>query len=400
MPEETAPEMLEKEAWGGRPHEERLSCARAITAYDYLVVHHCATPNDQVDQRTEQEQMQFLQDYHQQTLGWCDIGYHYGIGKEGTIFEGSLSENEGRHEPSVNANSLGVVFHGDYGSRILTDSQWTAGVQLLAYLCQTFGITPANIQGHRDFAATECPGENIYERLDALREEVTAVLDGEFTETRSLSRGDQGKEVATLQRQLIRHNPEALEEYGVDGHFGNETEESVQDFQVAYAISHPEGNYYGVAGPATHEKLREVNVLTRGDQGRHVRMLQEHLLHFTVELPSFGADGDFGAETEAGVETFQRHNQLTKDGIAGRATFTALDTALETTSLKQGDTGSAVRRLQALLLEEEIDLPQFGIDGDFGQETQRAVETFQEREGLEVTGKANERTLEEIGFDG
>lgn len=392
-------EMQSKEEWGGRAHEDRLSCARAVSTYEYLVVHHCATPNAQVDQRTEQEHMQFLQDYHQQTLGWCDIGYHYGVGKEGTVFEGSPVENEGRHEPSVNANSLGVVFHGDYGSRRLSNGQWEAGIQLLAYLCQTFGVSPANIQGHRDFTATECPGQHIYTRLDEMRAAVAALLDGVSSETRSLSNGDEGKQVATLQHQLIRNNQAALEEYGVDGHFGQETEEAVQDVQVAYAISHPEGEFYGVAGPATHEKLREVNVLQRGDQGRHVRMLQEHLLHFTVELPSFGADGDFGAETENGVTTFQRHNQLPENGIADRTTLTVLDTDRETIFLQRGDIGSAVRRLQRLLMEEDIDLPQFGIDGDYGQETQDAVATFQEREGLEVTGEAQEQTLEKIGFE-
>ncbi|WP_078598424.1 N-acetylmuramoyl-L-alanine amidase [Evansella clarkii] len=385
------PVILTKSEWGGRPHEDRASCAEDITSYDYLMIHHCATPNATVDSRTEQEQMQFVQDYHQLTLGWCDVGYHYGIGKNGTAFEGAPDNKRGRHEPAVNANSVAVMFHGDYETRPFTQAQYDKAIDLISWLCYKFDINPENIVGHQDFSSTLCPGRNIYQRLPDIRQDVHQRLYGEELPVTGLRNGDSGRQVETLQRQLIRENQEALPVHGVDGHFGDETEEAVRDVQRKYNLTE-----HGIADSVTMRQLEEVNIFRVGDQGRGVRLFQEDLMYFTIQLPNFGADGDFGAETEAGVKTFQEHNRLTVDGIAGRQTFGALDQAFETTLLQHGNRGSAVRKLQSDLIQVGIDLPQFGVDGHFGDETEAGVRSFQEQEGLEVTGIVDEETLERL----
>lgn len=210
---------------------------------------------------------------------------------------------------------------------------------------------------------------------------------------RSLSRGDEHRGVETLQRHLIREKEDALPEFGVDRIFGEETENAVQDFQVRYGISNPDGNFYGVAGPATQEKLVEVNVFRNGASGKGVEMLQEALMQFTIDLPQFGADGHYGDETEEGVREFQRHNDLMVDGIAGSETFTTLDKALNTILVESGDTGSVVRMVQSQLLEAGESLPVFGVDGDYGEETENAVRSFQEENNLSVDGMAGPKTM-------
>ena len=42
------------------------------------------------------------------------------------------------------------------------------------------------------------------------------------------------------------------------------------------------------------------------------------------DVGKYGADGEFGADTEKAVRTFQRENELDVDGIAGKDTVTAL----------------------------------------------------------------------------
>lgn len=54
--------------------------------------------------------------------------------------------------------------------------------------------------------------------------------------------------------------------------------------------------------------------------------------------------------------------------------------------LKIGKKGEDVRTLQKLLIRLEYDLPEYGADGDYGEETESAVKAFQEAEGLEVDG--------------
>lgn len=57
--------------------------------------------------------------------------------------------------------------------------------------------------------------------------------------------------------------------------------------------------------------------------------------------------------------------------------------------LKQGDVGLSVKALQTLLKLRGCSLPQHGVDGDFGAETEAAVRQFQTAAGLSVTGAAD-----------
>lgn len=67
------------------------------------------------------------------------------------------------------------------------------------------------------------------------------------------------------------------------------------------------------------------------------------------------------------------------------------DTVVE--GLHRGDEGSAVRKMQeALLIWRPDCLPEWGADGDFGEETEKAVKAYQEAAGLPVTGVYDEET--------
>ena len=63
------------------------------------------------------------------------------------------------------------------------------------------------------------------------------------------------------------------------------------------------------------------------NKGTEVKDLQKKLLALGYTLPKYGADGDFGKETEAAVKAFQQDNGLTADGVAGKKTWEALENA-------------------------------------------------------------------------
>lgn len=77
--------------------------------------------------------------------------------------------------------------------------------------------------------------------------------------------------------------------------------------------------------------------LQKGTKGDAVVTLQQRLLSHGIQLPKYGADGDFGTETLIAVKQFQGLNGLLVDGIVGAATWSALlkdeevNTALEYT---------------------------------------------------------------------
>lgn len=55
-------------------------------------------------------------------------------------------------------------------------------------------------------------------------------------------------------------------------------------------------------------------------------------------------------------------------------------------TIRKGSTGSAVKDWQALLLAEGYALPKYGIDGDFGSETDKATREWQKDVKIEVDG--------------
>ena len=69
-------------------------------------------------------------------------------------------------------------------------------------------------------------------------------------------------------------------------------------------------------------------MLTKGTEGNDVKQLQEYLLQLGYSLPKFGADGDFGAETEAAMRAFQTAEGLDVDGKYGEKSHAALMDAL------------------------------------------------------------------------
>ena len=80
--------------------------------------------------------------------------------------------------------------------------------------------------------------------------------------------------------------------------------------------------YEGAARPA--EYLPGNRILRRGLRGGDVKRVQEMLMALGYALPLFGADGDYGAETENAVRAFQKAANLLVDGLCGSKTIAAL----------------------------------------------------------------------------
>ena len=65
----------------------------------------------------------------------------------------------------------------------------------------------------------------------------------------------------------------------------------------------------------------QVRVLRRGMTGADVKTLQAALIAYGYSCGAVGADGDFGAGTEAALKKFQTAYKLGADGIAGKGTW-------------------------------------------------------------------------------
>lgn len=69
--------------------------------------------------------------------------------------------------------------------------------------------------------------------------------------------------------------------------------------------------------------------LSKGMEGEDVKQLQKDLITLGYDLGKWGADGDFGEDTDKAVRAFQKDKKLTVDGIVGNNTFNALEKALK-----------------------------------------------------------------------
>lgn len=89
--------------------------------------------------------------------GWAGIGYHFYVRKDGSVYRGRPESWIGAHATGHN-EKIGICAEGNFETETMPDAQKKAIVELLAYLFGKYGNM--KVYGHRDFAATDCPGKN------------------------------------------------------------------------------------------------------------------------------------------------------------------------------------------------------------------------------------------------
>lgn len=111
--------------------------------------------------------------YHTRTLGWRDIGYHFGIELLRGHYEilmGRMPDDQGAHVAGHNTDNLGICFVGNFDNHPPPDEQLLLGVKLVQYLRTIYNIPLNEIYMHRHFNPHKsCPGHKFpFERFIAL----------------------------------------------------------------------------------------------------------------------------------------------------------------------------------------------------------------------------------------
>jgi N-acetylmuramoyl-L-alanine amidase len=137
--------------------------------------------------------------------------------------------------------------------------------------------------------------------------------------------------------------------------------------------------------PKPKPAKKDDGLLRRGDKGPAVKELQEKLIKAGEKLPRYGADGDFGTETEEAVKAFQARHGLVADGIWGPKSEAMMEKvlskkakskiALPSGVLRKGDRGEKVKQLQKALNQLHFNCG--AVDGIYGNKTEDAVRRFQ-----------------------
>ena len=169
------PSIVSRSAWGARPPKSGYSyhTPRMIT------IHHTYRPK--ASSYNGSSSIRSIQNYHMDTNGWNDIGYHFLIGTypssgNTSIYQGRPENVIGAHTGGKNTNNVGVNVVGDYSVENLHQNSYSTLIRLLAWLCSHYNIDPNHIYGHRDFGSTACPGDKLYILLPKIRSDVSAQI--------------------------------------------------------------------------------------------------------------------------------------------------------------------------------------------------------------------------------
>nr|WP_231699242.1 N-acetylmuramoyl-L-alanine amidase [Corynebacterium lujinxingii] len=187
------PKVITRAQWGaGRSSSPYY--AEPTTA---ATVHHTAGSNDYSEAQAPGI-VRGIWNYHAQTMGWGDIGYHALVDKYGNIYEGHAGGMDrgpqGAHVGSFNQNTWGVSMLGNYQEAQPTTEALRAMGEIIGWKAAVAGFDPMgssyhyaegnfrdskysagqgalfnNINAHRDFHYNTCPGDNLYSKLPAIR---------------------------------------------------------------------------------------------------------------------------------------------------------------------------------------------------------------------------------------
>ena len=125
----------------------------------HIVIHYSATYPDQ-------EATAAVVDRWHRDRGFRKIGYHYFIRRDGTKETGRQETERGAHVAKQNTGKIGVCWAGGLersqpgiGVNNMTAAQKATLVTLINELLTRY--PNAKVVGHRDLAATQCPGFDV-----------------------------------------------------------------------------------------------------------------------------------------------------------------------------------------------------------------------------------------------
>src|SRR4051794_1229298 len=177
------PVIYSRAQWGA---DERIRGKSSLHYGDVHAgfVHHTVNANDYT--RAEVPGLlRSIYAYHVKSRGWSDIGYNYLVDRFGRIWEGRYGGIDravvGAHTLGYNDDSFAASAIGDYELVRPSQAVVQAYGALFAWKLSLHGVDASStrqyvtsrwfraINGHRDAAATACPGQFLYDKLPTIR---------------------------------------------------------------------------------------------------------------------------------------------------------------------------------------------------------------------------------------
>lgn len=131
------------------------------------IIIHCSATREGQDVSVET-----IRDWHTSPpRNWSDIGYHFVIGLDGTVFRGRPINKQGAHTRGQNADSIGICYIGGVDKDLnpkdtMTEIQDISLLELVKSLRLIFG--ELNLHGHNEYSSKACPSFDVQEKYKFL----------------------------------------------------------------------------------------------------------------------------------------------------------------------------------------------------------------------------------------
>lgn len=278
-----------------------------------IVIHHTAlslrdiNEDGAVNKRDYYLAVKAIYTYHTVSRGWGDIGYHFLVAPDGTIFEGKAGGRDviGAHVLCQNSNTVGIAVMGNYEEERLSNAAFDGLAKITEYLADQYNINPMgksafrgeilpNIVTHAEVGnvtksvigqgSTQCPGQFLKQEMSRLRQVVDQ--GGSFTPL-------VGYEVASLD---VPRTVQPLQEFSVTGQLLNSGQQMWTSLQVydgrellyendSLLASPGQSTSFSFPVQALFDAGRKQNLLTIMVNGQ--RMKNTVAVNYSVERPEY-----------------------------------------------------------------------------------------------------------------
>ncbi|MFA7169649.1 MAG: N-acetylmuramoyl-L-alanine amidase [Candidatus Paceibacterota bacterium] len=195
------PEIIPRTTWGA--DETQMTWPIEYAKVEKIIVHHTASTTLVADTDGSGQYKSMVNNiykYHTSSKSWTDqngtnytgfgdIGYNYLIDPNGNIYEGRKGGNGviGGHASGFNSGSVGISIIGNYQDGTAGQTNTSLDTKVATALAKLIGWIAANngmnldtssnfygktidgMVGHKDVAATLCPGNIIYSELSSIQ---------------------------------------------------------------------------------------------------------------------------------------------------------------------------------------------------------------------------------------
>ena len=179
-------EFVTRAQWGARPPKS----SRTLTNPTHLTYHWRGNPPVVVPPSLESESraVRAIQTFHMVTRGWADIAYSGVIGQSGNWYDGRGWDIRTAAQGTNPGNSTSHAFMFLIGPGQAPSDK---ALETAAHIYETAVTRYPSVEavGHRDWKATQCPGDDVYQwildggydlcncqpEIQALQEDITAL---------------------------------------------------------------------------------------------------------------------------------------------------------------------------------------------------------------------------------